>query len=208
MIKLTIMIPNYNQENLLLRALDSIPKRDDIEVLIIDDASTDDSLNIINKWITDNNKYFGNLVVKVNEENMGCGYGKNWAYSTAQGEYIITLDSDDYLYTDEYNKVINMLYNLDYDMIFIDNDINSGERWGGTWKRCATWSYFVKNKFLKDHNLNYRKDARRAGDLHLKAESEKNNPRIYVLNNLLYHYNYPRKGSIVWNWEHNGKRKS
>ena len=43
--KISIIIPVYNQEELVIRALDSIPKqRDDIEVMVIDDGSTDDRL--------------------------------------------------------------------------------------------------------------------------------------------------------------------
>ena len=42
---LTIIIPVYNQETLVIRALESVPKRDDIEVIVIDDGSTDNTWN-------------------------------------------------------------------------------------------------------------------------------------------------------------------
>lgn len=210
---LSIMMPNYNQKDLILKALESVPKRNDIELIIIDDVSTDGSLEIIRTWVEENKALFYDIILKVNDTNMGCGFGKNWAYSHAQGDYIITLDSDDYLYTDNYNKIIDRLYNTNSDVITIDNDINNGEVWGEKhlnnpfcW-RCATWSYFCKRSFLVSHNLNYCSSSRRAGDLKLSKEILKHKPSVEIWNILSYHYNYPRKGSIVWNYEH-GKNKS
>ena len=46
-IKVTVIVPVYNQESLIKRALESIPKRDDIEVIAIDDGSIDDTLNVM-----------------------------------------------------------------------------------------------------------------------------------------------------------------
>ena len=46
MYKLTVVVPAYNAEDFILRALESIPKREDIELIIIDDCSTDKTLEI------------------------------------------------------------------------------------------------------------------------------------------------------------------
>lgn len=137
MIKLTIMIPNYNQEVLLKRALQSIPKRADIEVLIVDDCSTDSSLQVIQDWINTNRDEFGHLEVKCNETNQGCGFGKHWAYEKAQGEYIITLDSDDYLYTERFTEALDRLYRTQSDMIFISNKINDGGVWSDNTRKAT-----------------------------------------------------------------------
>lgn len=198
---LTIMIPVYNQEQLVLRALESIPKRKDVELLIIDDCSRDNSLTVLQEWQSENEDRFFNIVIKYNPINMGCGFGKNWAYSAAKGEYIITVDSDDYVYTDKYNSVIDRLYNLDADIIFIGNTVNNGETWSHN-DRKATWSYFVKNSFLKESGLNYDPNARRAGDLELTNALRELDHSEIILGDVVYHYNYPREGSIVWNHEH------
>ena len=186
---LTIMIPNYNQENLIIRALDSIPKRNDIQILIVDDNSTDNSWEIINDWCNINIKYFCSIIKQRNEINRGCGYGKNLMYTLAEGKYIITLDSDDYLYTNAYNKVIDKLYNLNADIIFVANDVNNGEKWSGP-SRKATWSYFVKNDFIKESKLNYDPEARRAGDYELTKELRSLPHEEIILKDLVYHYNY------------------
>lgn len=197
----SIMIPNYNQEKLILKALNSIPKRDDIELIIIDDKSTDNSWNIINDWVNNNKDKFGNVIIKLNRDNMGCGYSKNWAYTKASGDYIITLDSDDYLYTDKYNEVLSKLKELDADMVFVANDINDGSVWSHN-DRKATWSYFVKRDFLTRSGLNYDPEARRAGDFKLTKELQSLDHSEIILKDVVYHYNYPREGSIVWNYEH------
>ena len=201
MIKVSIMIPNYNQEKLIIKALDSIPKRSDIELIIIDDKSTDNSWDVINNWVITNKDNFGNIVIKQNDINMGCGYSKNWAYTEAQGDYIITLDSDDYLYTEEYSTVIDRLYNMSADMIFIANKINDGSIWSNS-DRKATWSYFIKNDFLKSTGLNYNPKARRAGDFELTKALQEIEREEVTLRDVVYHYNYPRENSIVWNYEH------
>lgn len=201
-IKLSIMIPVYNQEDLVFIALESIPRRKDIELVIVDDHSTDNTPSIIKNWLDKNQDKFGNIIVNWKDKNEGVGCAKRWAYQHVTGEYVITLDSDDYYYTDEFNSLVDRLYDTNSDMIFIDNDINSGERWGGTFLRCATWSYFCRVQFLVDTKLLTEYSAiRRAGDFKLKERLEKHNPKVEVWNVLAYHYNYPREGSISWNWD-------
>lgn len=77
MIKVTIMVPNYNQASLIKRALDSVPRRKDLELLIIDDCSTDSSVQVIEEWLLEHSKEFGHTQLEVNSENRGCGFGKN-----------------------------------------------------------------------------------------------------------------------------------
>ena len=204
MIKFTIMVHVYNQEELVIRALDSIPKRDDIEILIIDDNSSDNTYKNINDWVAVNKNLFGSITLKENDCNMGCGFSKNWAYSVAKGDYIITLDSDDYLYTQTFNLVLDKLYKTESDMIFISNSINNGSIWSDN-TRKATWSYFIKKDFLRSTGLNYRASARRAGDYELTKAIQSLNHTEENWKYVAYHYNYPREGSIVWNWDHYGK---
>lgn len=198
---LTILIPVYNQEELVLKALESIPFRMDTQVIIVDDASTDRSNEIIQEWFKNNSPMFGNILIRRNYKNMGCGYCKNWAYGKAKGDYLITLDSDDYLYTEKYNNLIDELYNSSEDIIFVDNDINNGSTWTDE-TRVATWCYFARNKFLKDNDLTYSAEARRAGDYELMKKIEKVPHTKGHFHEVVYHYNYPREGSIVWNWDH------
>lgn len=200
MYKLSIIIPVYNQEDLVTKALDSIPWDESVEVIVVDDCSTDNTYEIL--------KNYSRIPLKLyqNDINRGVGFSKYFGYGIAQGEYAITIDSDDWVYTDKYKEAINKATSSDKDIIYIDNDINDGSIWSAE-TRCATWYYFVKLKFLRDNNLAYSPTARRAGDWYLLEKIRACNPSTLHLNIVAYHYNYPREGSIIWNWNHRDDKK-
>ena len=104
---MSILIPTWNQEVLAIRALDSIPRRDDIEVIVSDDASTDKTWENILLYKEEHPEL--NLKVYRNEKNLGCYANGNVIGTYATGEYTHGLDNDDYLYTDKYNKVLDMI---------------------------------------------------------------------------------------------------
>ena len=67
MIKLSVLIPVWNQEELVINALEHLPRRDDIEVLVIDDGSTDNTLANLRKYKEDHPEL--NLTVVANKGN-------------------------------------------------------------------------------------------------------------------------------------------
>ena len=93
--RFSIIIPVYNVENYLEECLDSVLMQsyDDYEIICINDASTDDSFNILRRY----EKINKNLVVLNNEINKGLSYSRNKGMSVAKGEYIFFIDSDDYI---------------------------------------------------------------------------------------------------------------
>lgn len=191
--KLTIIVPVYNQEKLIVRALDSIPKRDDIEVLIVNDCSTDNTLNVINEWIKNN----PNMTARVisHEINKGLGASKNTGYDNAVGEYINQLDSDDYLYTDEYNKIIDMLDGTD--MVYMNlkkNDESIFEITEASQRcLCSGCARFIRKEFLGDSRC---PEVRAGEDWHLN-ELLQSKPHTDKFTGIVgYHYNFPREGSL------------
>lgn len=98
-IKLTVIIPCFNGEEFIDRCLMSLCNQtlESIEVIVIDDCSTDNSLEILQKWRALDQR----VKVLKNETNSGSGFSRNKAFREAQGEYITFVDVDDYLY-DEY----------------------------------------------------------------------------------------------------------
>ena len=95
MYKLTIFTCSYNQPKLLVRAMDSVPRHSNIEYIVIDDGSTDETPDVVMKYMDTHPEL--NMVFVRNRKNYGLGHGKNIAYSLAQGEYIYQLDHDDYI---------------------------------------------------------------------------------------------------------------
>lgn len=93
--KISVVVPAYNVENYVEQCIDSLLNQtfQDIELIIIDDCSTDKTLEIIN------NKYgkLDNVSIFKNDVNIGQGQTRNKAMKIARGKYIYFLDSDDVL---------------------------------------------------------------------------------------------------------------
>jgi len=90
----SIIVPVYNVEKYLKQALDSVVNQTlkDIEIICIDDCSTDNSLKILNKYASKDERF----VVLKQEQNQGQGVARNRALDIAKGEYIMFLDPDDW----------------------------------------------------------------------------------------------------------------
>ncbi|MEC1752707.1 glycosyltransferase [Bacillus mojavensis] len=96
--KISIAIPVYNSEDLISECLDSLVNqtmpKEDYEIICVDDKSTDSSLDILNQY---KQKYENIVVVERTENSGGPGAPRNDAIKIAKGEYILFVDSDDYL---------------------------------------------------------------------------------------------------------------
>lgn len=94
--KISIIVPVYNTCNYLSRCLDSLVNQDiynDIEIIVIDDGSTDESPEIIRKYA----KQYANIKAIFLSFNTGVVTARNIGLNIAKGEYIGFLDSDDYV---------------------------------------------------------------------------------------------------------------
>lgn len=95
MYKISVLVPVYNTEKTLSKCLDSILKQtiiNDIEIVIVNDGSTDNSQAIIDNYV---DKYKN--IVKYKQINQGLGATRNKGIELASGEYIAFLDSDDWV---------------------------------------------------------------------------------------------------------------
>lgn len=121
--ELSIIIPCYNVENYIEDCLNSIKKQltnFTYEIIIIDDKSTDNSLNIIKNYIKKNKM---NIKLLVNEENYGAGYSRNRAIKEAKYEYISFIDADDYLDDNFYDEMFSNIEKNNLDVIVTDFNI-------------------------------------------------------------------------------------
>lgn len=91
--KVSIVIPIYNVEKYLGECLDSVvnQKLRDIEIICVDDGSTDGSLEIVNEYASKDDR-----IVVISKENRGYGHTMNMGFAAAKGEYIGIVESDDY----------------------------------------------------------------------------------------------------------------
>lgn len=190
-IKLSIIVPVYNTEKYIKRCLQSIELRNDIEIIIIDDYSTDNSANIIKQWIE--KVKFNNIVFIQNSENLGVGATVNKGYDVMRGEYTMTLCDDDYL-LEPISKLINELDGTD--LIYYNMINNNGRVWQGMKLPGSTKAYkksIIGNTRRVDQNF--------GGDKIFYQEILKKNPTKKDTGLLLYYYNYPRVGSLMDVWK-------
>jgi len=127
MIKTSIIIPVYNTSLYLEECVNSVfnQTQKEIEVITINDGSTDNSLEVLMNLKT---KY-PELIV-VSGENQGLGATRNLGISMARGEFIFFLDSDDYILPDTLQSCYDLASSNDLDMVFFDayNFYNTVER--------------------------------------------------------------------------------
>ena len=140
LVKISVIIPVYNEEDYLNECLDSIVNQslEDIEIICVDDSSTDNSLNILKSYESDNR------IKIISKEHSGLGASRNVALDIAQGEYIVFLDSDDYLNLNALESLYDLAENKSLDcIIYKIANFNSATR-----KESHT-DYFDM-KFLRD----------------------------------------------------------
>lgn len=117
--KISLIIPVYNAAKHIPVTLDSLynqtMSQDDIEVICIDDVSTDNSVEVIKSW----QSKIKNLVLVEREENAGGPMiPRNQAMDIARGEYIMFLDNDDFLGEEALERLYNKAKENDSDVIF------------------------------------------------------------------------------------------
>ena len=192
-IKVSVIIPVYNQEKLVIKCLESIPKREDVEIIVVNDGSTDKTLGFLKNF-----QKFGNKDLKIitYEKNKGVSYARNSGIDISEGEYIVMIDSDDYIYGDIFNKIVDNYLNGE-DLVFYDMENNGKVRFSATqnnYKSKYGMFKFIKKEFLGDMRFQLGMQYAEDKDLHLRMMDKY--PRCYFTNMIMYHYNYPRKGSL------------
>lgn len=94
--KISVIIPMYNSKDTIISTLDSIKNQTAVEhileIIVINDGSTDDSLNLVKKYIKDNKNI---PIIIIDKPNGGVSSARNVGMKVAKGEWIALLDSDD-----------------------------------------------------------------------------------------------------------------
>ena len=112
--KVSVIVPIYNVEEYLEECLDSIVNQtfEDMEIICINDGSTDSSLDIINKYADNDSR-----IKIINQQNKGVSEARNAGLDLASGEYVYCIDSDDYLKPNAIKELYELAINENLDMI-------------------------------------------------------------------------------------------
>lgn len=150
--KISIIIPVYNKEQYLESTLDSIINQSyrDIEIIVVDDGSTDSSINIIERY----KKIDKRIISLYNNANIGAPMSRNKGFKISCGDYVIFLDADD-IYADNFlASLMEGALEYDADVICckseVINSLTNERRFFGQWKRIA--KYVNENEMLLIEN--------------------------------------------------------
>ena len=197
MIKLSILTPVWNQEELVIKGLDSIPRRDDIEVIVRDDGSTDNTLANLKKYKAEHPEL--KLRVYSNGKNLGVAATANKLLAAAKGEWFHFLMSDDTVLTNNYSGLIEKLYNFDGDILAMDLLVNNGDVWhldetkDEAW--CAQACRFIRRSIVD--GIKYPEKVKAGEDWFFHKEMMERKPKVEYSGVVAYRYNFPREGSLM-----------
>lgn len=118
--KVSVIIPVYNTEEYIGETLNSIINQTlkEIEIIVINDGSTDNSLQIINEYAKTDNR-----IIVYSQENQGLSLTRNKGIKEASGEYIYFMDSDDLLDKEALISCYKQSIKLHIDFLFFDAEI-------------------------------------------------------------------------------------
>jgi glycosyltransferase involved in cell wall biosynthesis len=138
--KVSIIVPAYNTEKYISKCLSSLVNQTikDIEIIIVNDGSTDNTKDIISSFANENN----NIKI-INQDNLKQGAARNNGIKIASGEYIGFVDSDDWVDSDYFEKLYCAAKKYDSDIALATN-VRTGN--GKTKKRIS----ILKEEFITD----------------------------------------------------------
>ena len=169
--KVSVIVPVYNVEKYIKRCLDSLVNQtiDSIEIIIINDGSTDESKKTIELYAEN----FPHIIRYYEKKNGGLSDARNYGIPYATGEYIAFLDSDDYVELDMYEKMYSKAKEQDYDMVecdffweypnkkVIDRRIPyKGKKEMMTFARVVAWNKLIKKTVIDTAKVQYPKGLR------------------------------------------------
>lgn len=109
---LSILIVNWNTRELLLKCLDSIvahPPEEELEVIVIDNASTDGSAEAVGEWIGARQPKRFDVILSAAVVNRGYAQGNNAAFNLARGDWLLTLNPDTEVFEDTLQRALDTL---------------------------------------------------------------------------------------------------
>lgn len=204
-IVLSIVIPVYNAGKYITNILEKLEEQQEnyIEVILVDDGSTDNSLEICQRFASKNK------IFKVfHQENKGASSARNQGIKIAEGEYIVFIDSDDDISNDFVKTIYKLCKKTMADIIQLDSYIVMPEK--KEYKRVmleegeieiskycefvlgqtvnALWDKVYKSKTIQDNNIYFDVDMVMGEDISFTLDVLKYSKFIYVDHSAVYEY--------------------
>lgn len=173
MINYSIIIPHKNIPDLLQRCLDSIPRRDDVQIIVVDDNSDADKVNF-NNFPGLNDPHVEVIFGKNENGRKGAGYARNLGLERAEGKWIVFADADDF-FNPCFEEALDKYENDKNDIVFfkatsVDSDtflpcdrgknvnfplaeVQKTGNWDLIIKIAVPWGKFIKRNIVEENNI-------------------------------------------------------
>lgn len=207
-VKVSIIIPAYNVEKYILKCINSLLEQTEkeIEIIVVDDGSTD-TTNLIVKNIIEQH----NNIVLIKQENKGVSVARNIGLQKAKGKYIMLIDADDWLEKDaikklyetaenenceliRFEKVIELPYKkVISNPIFKEKYIKPKDLQKKFLERGDLNSAnlnFILNKLIKENKILFNENLKFAEDMLFTLDLITKAKNVKYLPNAYYHYEY------------------
>ena len=212
--KVSIIVAAYNIEDYIKRCMYSIVNQTfkDIEIIVVNDGSTDNTLNIINDFAKNDAR-----IKIIDKKNGGLIEARKSGLEIASGEYILFLDGDDWLHLEAIEKLCKEAKKDNFDIVlynfylaYDNNKLEEKSSFEEIVKHeddylklsltgqigANIWAKFLKRKFLIDNNIEFVKNITYAEDVATTNLLFMYSPKVSTIDENL-HYYYQRENSVT-----------
>ena len=208
--KVSVIIPVYNVEEYLPKCLDSVVNQTlkDLEIICVDDCSTDNSCGIIQEYADQDNR----IKLVENQQNSGAAISRNNGLDIATGEYIYFMDSDDWIDNDYLETMFKTIEEVNTDAVVnlailyhkMENKqvqyLRAKYSFGYVTNKqeilqlpVMAWCKLFKYEFLEKNKINFL-DIKYANDLVFHYETLPFLEKVFTFKGPFYHYIYRKQG--------------
>ena len=203
---LSVIIPVYNVAPYLKRCLDSVVNQTlkDIEIILVDDCSTDGSLEILKEYVSKDER----IKLIILEQNHGAAVSRNKGLEAAKGEYIGFVDSDDKIDLNFYEELYKKAKETNADIVKgevvryipdgttkkgnINKSIKENNKFGFIYE---FWSAVYKASLIFENNITFPDEIRKAQDIVFLNRLILKTQSVVTVDSVYYHY-YRREDSL------------
>jgi glycosyltransferase involved in cell wall biosynthesis len=139
--KVSIIIPTYNEAHVLTNCLNSLMKQDisGFEIIVVDDGSTDGTVSILKQFSTDHKN-----IIFLKQDHKGAGSARNLGAKEAKGEILVFVDADMTFEKDFVTNLIKPIESKDIVGTFSKDELVLN--WNNIWAKCWNWNANLPDK--------------------------------------------------------------
>ena len=222
------IIPIYNVSGYIEKSVGSLLEQSysNIEYIFINDCSSDDSEIKLRRIIEDFPERRNKIKVITNEQNLGSATSRNIGLDTAQGEYVMFADSDDWISMDYVESMVRQIDSGNYDIVYCDyfesynnHDNRISQTYGQDNIECiramlgrgmhgATWNKIYRRSFLLASKQRFIDGADLFEDVSWNIRLFACTKQISYLSQAFYHYVQYNNNSIIKSMSSTEKKRN